>query len=176
MLRLRKRAILVLLCLLRSLPLSAQDKADPVCAAEIQCTNCKPTANLNDVLYLNFFSTVSQPGNCLAAGIRVSAAFYDAENNLICSGVIGENFTTQRENILSFNVEVQPLNVVEFIRLRAPLTPPAKRLFCMNIDGNAEVSPSEIAKASSFRLRVTVLPRFGGVATAECRMNLTGSR
>jgi hypothetical protein len=160
------------LCLLWAFPALAQDKTAPVCSAEIQCTNCKPIVNAGDVLYLNFFSTVSQPSACLPADIRVSASFYDAEENLICSGIIGDNITTQGFNIQNINVELRPNSVLEFVRLRTPLIPPAKRLLCMNLDGNAEVSQGEIAKANSLRLRLTVLPKNGGLATAECRISL----
>jgi hypothetical protein len=168
--------VLCSLCLLCALPALAQDRTTPPCSAEIECTNCRSTIGLGDILNLNFFSTVSQPSTCLPADIRVSASFYDSENQLICSGIIGESITTQGFNIQNINVEVRPVNVLEFVRLKTPLTPPAKRLFCMNLEGNAEVSQSEISKAASLRLRFTVLPRNGGLATAECRMNLNASR
>jgi len=171
-----KRIVLCCLCLLWAFNARAQDRPAPACSAEIQCTNCKPTVNMGDVLYLNFFSTVSQPSTCLPADIRVSASFYDSEENLICSGIVADNITTQGVNIQNINVELRPTNVVEFIRLRTPLTPPAKRLLCMNLDGNSEASQTEIAKAASMRMRLTVLPKNGGLATAECRMNLGFSR
>jgi hypothetical protein len=170
------RMVLCCLCLLWVFPVQAQDKTAPVCSAEIQCTNCKSTVNMSDILFLNFFSTVSQPSTCLPADIRVSASYYDSEDNLICSGVIGDNITSQGQYIQNINVEVRPTSVLEFVRLKTPLTPPAKRLFCMNLDGNAEVSQTEIVKAASLRLRFTILPKNGGLATAECRMNLNLSR
>src|SRR5206468_1904100 len=99
----------VLLCC--AVPVFAQEH--PVCSAEIAFTNVKPIVNPANVLNLNLFSTVSNPGR-----------------------------------------------------------PPAKRLFCNNLEGNAEVAATQVLSASSMRIRATILPRYGGVATAEARMTL----
>src|SRR3989442_1211796 len=95
----------------------------------------------------------SEPaGTCLPAEIRLMAAFYDAEQNLICSGII-ESIAVQNTNSQSTNIELRPLNMVEFVRQRLATNPPPKRLFCMNPEGNVEVAPTEIARATSLRLR-----------------------
>lgn len=149
-----------------ALPLAAQN----VCPAEIEFTNPRPTVS-NGVLELNLFTTVSKPAsNCLPAEIRLMAAFYDEEQNLVCSGVI-ESIATQNSNSQSTNIEVRPLNMVEFAKLRLASNPPPKRLFCMNPEGNVEVAPTELARAKSLRLRATILPKAGGVATSEVRIN-----
>src|SRR2546423_4781440 len=80
--------------------------AQTVCPAEIEFTNSKPTLT-NGALGLNLFSTVSKPAaNCLPAEIRLMAAFYDAEQSLVCSGVI-ESIATQTTNSQSTNIEVR---------------------------------------------------------------------
>src|SRR5438046_679455 len=105
-------------------PLNAQ-----TCPAEIEFTNPKPVPAKDGTLTLSLLSSVSKPAsNCLSAEIRIQAAFFDAEENLICSGVI-ESIATQNNNVQSTTLELRPLNVVEFIRQKVlPIAPP-KRLF-----------------------------------------------
>jgi hypothetical protein len=165
------RAIFLLPLLILSFAsvLSAQS----TCDTEIAFTNAKATPVLpSERLQLNLFSTVSQPSSCLPAEIRLMAAFYDADQNLICSGII-ESITVQSANVQSTNIELRPLNMVEFVRLRIPTTPPPKRLFCMNLEGNVEVAQSDIARANSVRVRATILPKNGGVATTEIRFTFS---
>jgi len=164
--------LLVLILISFASALSAQD----VCPTEIAFTNPKPNVSGIDRLNLNLFSTVSQPaGNCLPAEIRLNAAFYDAEQNLICSGII-ETIAVQTVNVQSTNIEVRPLNLAEFVRLRTPMNPPPKRLFCMNLEGNIEVAQADVARAASVRLRATILPKSGGIATSEVIMALINQR
>jgi hypothetical protein len=95
------------------------------------------------------------------------------DENLVCSGTVG--LVDQTTNIMSTNIELRPLNPLEFVRVINPRRPPAKRLFCNNLEGNAEVGGTQIAASNSLRLRATILPRTGGVATAEARMILRSS-
>jgi hypothetical protein len=145
-----------------------------MCSGEIVFTNPKTNASSTDVINLNLFSTVSR-GSCMPAQIHLNATFYDAEENFICSGTI-ESFTVQSSNVLTTNLELRPINVQEFVRLKAPKRPLAKRLFCMNVEGNIEVQVTEIAAAASLRLRATILPANGGVATTETRITLNNIR
>ncbi len=159
-----------ILCLFWTLPLFGQ----ATCSGEIGFTNVRSAVNPSDVIFLNLFSTVSLPsGTCLPAEIRLSASFYDADQNLVCSGII-ENFSQQNASVQNTNLELRPGNIVEFVRLRLPQRPAPKRLVCMNPEGNIEVPPIEIIKAVSLRLRATILPKGGGVATSEARMILSG--
>jgi hypothetical protein len=147
--------------------------AQGVCSTEIEFTNPKPNVSGIGKLELNLFSTVSQPaGSCLPAEIRLMAAFYDADQDLICSGII-EAAGMQSNHVQSTNFEVWPFNLVEFVRLRIPTNPPPKRLFCMNPEGNIEVAKTDILRAASLRLRATILPKGGGVATSEIRMTFS---
>src|SRR5262245_44516239 len=128
---LRRPARSALLCALALFMLMPRaSAAQQVCSAEIQITNPKPTVP-EGKLGLNVFSTVSKPAACLPAELRLMAAFYDADQNLICSGVI-ESIASQSNNTQSSDFEVRPFNVVEFVRLRAANNPPPKRLFCLN--------------------------------------------
>src|SRR4030095_7473169 len=81
----RRIMLLVLTLISFACTLSAQD----VCPTEIGFTNPKPAVSIVERVNLNLFSTVSLPaGSCMPAEIRLMAAFYDSEQNLICSGVI----------------------------------------------------------------------------------------
>jgi hypothetical protein len=160
------------LCLVDSVSAFAQDRVP--CSAEIAFTNTKPIVATESII-LNLFSTVSKPDrDCLVAEIHITAAFYDVEENLICSGTVA--LLDQATNIKSTNIEVRPVNPLEFVRVINPQRSPAKRLFCNNLEGNAEIGSTQIAAASSLRLRATILPSMGGVATAEARMTLRISR
>jgi hypothetical protein len=167
----RAAGILAVLCFLY-FPLATFGQDDrAVCSAEIAFTNAKPVVNAADVVILNLFSTVSNPDReCFAAEIHVTATFFDIDENLICSGTIA--LMDQSMNVMSTNLEIRPLNPLEFVRVINPRRPPAKRLFCNNLEGNAEVGSTQIAAANSLRLHATILPRSGGVATAEARMTL----
>lgn len=164
------------LCLACSLPVFAQDKSPPAattqCTAEIRFTSAKSQATISDLLNANLFSSVSQPGSCLPAEIRITASFFDAEENLICSGVV-EGVVTQTSNVQSSNLEFRPFNSLEFVRWRNGPRPTAvrpKRLFCMNVDGLAEAPVGDLERATSMRIHATVLPKAGGVSTAEYRV------
>ena len=147
--------------LLWTSPLPAQTP----CTAEIEFTNPKPP--VSDKIDLNIFSTTGK--GCLPAEIRLMAAFYDSQLNIVCSGVI-ESIAVQNANVQSTNIEVRPRNLVEFARLRTPTNVPPKRLFCLNPETDTEINPSEMARAASLRLRATILPKSGGVATTEIRI------
>jgi hypothetical protein len=149
--------------------------AQSQCETEIAFTNARANpVSASERLNLNLFSTVSQPASCLPAEIRLMATFYDAEQNFICSGII-EAVAIQNVNVQSTNIELRPLNMVEFVRLRVPTNPPPKRLFCMNAEGNVEVAQTDIVRAYSVRVRATILPKNGGVATSEVRFIFSGS-
>jgi hypothetical protein len=163
----------ILLLALALVSFTSSLEAQTVCPTEIAFTNPKPTVVSSERLHLNLFSTVSQPaGSCLPAEIRLNAAFYDSQQNLICSGVI-EAIAVQNVNVQSTNIEVRPMSLVEFVRTVIPTNPPPKRLFCMNLEGNIEVAQTDVARATSLRLRATVLPKTGGVATTEIRMTFS---
>jgi hypothetical protein len=160
--------LLCLFCFLSAAPAFAQS----VCSAEILFTNPRTNAGPADVLSLNLFSAVSRPANCLPAQINLTATFFDADGNFVCSGTI-VGVADQSVNSQSTNLEVRPLNFQEFVKLRTPRRPMAKRLFCMNIEGSAEVQPYEVVSAAVFlQLRATILPMSGGLATTESRIKL----
>jgi hypothetical protein len=163
------RPTCALFIVLLDLLLPALLPAQTACSAEIQFTNPKPTLAGGRV-ELNLFSTVSRPSGCMPAEIRLMAAFYDADQNLICSGVI-ENIAQQNAHLQSTNIELRPLNIVEFARLRTSPAVAAKRLFCMVPEGDVEAAPNQVMAAAALRLRATILPRNGGVATSEVRFS-----
>jgi len=157
-----------LMYLMFGLACARQGAAQNVCEAAIEVTNAKPFTGA-DKITVNLFSAVSKPAGCLPAEIRLMAAFYDADQNIVCSGVI-ESLAIQNSHVQSTNFEIRPLNFVEFARLKTSTNIAPKRLFCINPDTDVEIAPPDMTRASSLRLRVTILPRSGGLATAEIRV------
>lgn len=170
-----------LLCLLCfTLAAAAQDKDNALmCASEVRWMNCGESKVFSkengSFLHLNLFTTASKPADmCLPAEIRLTVTFFDREEDFICSGVI-ENAATQGTHTQSTNIEIRPLNTLEFVRWRNGPRPTAvrpKRLLCMNPDGLAEIPAGELERATLLKIHATVLPRSGGVSTAECRVGL----
>jgi hypothetical protein len=150
----------------------------PVCSVELRWVNGAEARaaprTVTAVVQLNLFSTVSEPVNgCLPAEIRVTASFLDAVDNLICSGAV-EDIAIQNTLTQSINLEVRPWDFSQFVRWRNE--PPQvnsgfKRLICLNPEGVAEAASGEMEKIAGLRVRATVLPRGGGVSTAEIRLN-----
>ena len=152
--------ILCFLCFLGSVSAYGQN-----CEGEIVFMNPKTTVNPNDVLNLSLFSAI---GRSCTGQIQLTATYFDADENFICSGTV-ESVADQSKNVQTTNIEVRPVNMQEFVRLKAPKRPLARRLFCMNIEGNVEVNVTDVAAASFLRLRATILAG-GGVKTTELRI------
>ena len=150
----------------------------PVCSVDLRWVNGADAKSVpravTAVVQLNLFSTVSEPVNgCLPAEVRVTASFLDAADNLICGGTV-EDIAIQNTLTQSVNLEVRPWDFSQFVRWRNE--PPQvnsgfKRLICLNPEGVAEAASGEMDRIVSVRVRATVLPRGGGVSTAEIRLN-----
>jgi len=156
-----------------------RNQRDPVCTAEVRAVNgLKFTvpAEVTAAVGLNLFSTVSKPeGDCLSAEVRVTASYLDAAGNLICSGAI-ENAATQSALAQSINLEIRPLDLGQFVRWvnEPPRTNSGpKRLMCIDPEGIAEVTALDSVRA--IIVRATVLPRRGGMSTAEILLELDAS-
>ena len=155
-----------------------QEQQRPVCSAEIRRVNGteqrRVPLNGSAVTPLNLFSVVTKPIDaCLQAEIRVTASYLDANDNLICSGVV-EDVAAQNNLTQSINLEIRPWNLREFVRWRNE--PPAtnsgaKRLVCVNADGLTEATSEELARVALVRVRATVLPQGGGMSTIEIQLS-----
>jgi hypothetical protein len=151
-----------------------QELRRPFCSAEMRFVSSSDprtvAPNPTATVPLNLHSTVSRPsGVCLPAEIRVTASYLDGEDNLICSGVV-DNAASQTSFTQSVNLLIRPWNLQEFVRWRNE--PPQvnsgfKRLSCMDPEGLAEANSEALARVTSVRIRVTVLPSAGGISTAE---------
>jgi hypothetical protein len=149
------------------------------CTAEMHRANAenihKVPAAASAVVLLNLTSVVSKPSDqCLPAEIRVTAIYLDSADNVVCSGSVGD--VAQALALTDvINLDIKPWNFNEFVRWRNE-PPPAnsgpKRLYCMNSEGNSEVSPAELEHVFATRVRVTVLPAHGGMSSAEFLLNL----
>ena len=150
-----------------------------VCSVELRRVNGpeqrRVPANLAAIVPLSLFSTISRPANsCLPAEIRVTASYLDANDNLICSGVV-ENIAFQDSLTQSVNLEIRPWNFREFVRWRnepPQINSGSKRLVCLNPESTAEASSEDLERVSSARVRATVLPKGGGLSTTEVQVNL----
>ena len=124
---------------------------------------------------LNFFTTISRPGsNCLPAEVRLTVSYLDANDNLVCTGVIPD-IATQDSETQSINLEIRPWNLGDFAwwRNEPPQTNSGPRdLFCFNPDGQAQATPAQLQRVASVKLWTTVLPPGGGLSTAELQLDL----
>src|SRR5262245_47846283 len=149
----------------------------PVCAAEVLRVGSLDQRTVpvtaTAAVPFNLFSVVTKPENaCLQAEVRVTASYLDANDALICSGVV-ENVAMQTSLTESINLEIRPWNLREFVRWtnEPPQTNSgAKRLTCINVAGLSEVRSEELANVTSVRIRATVLPRGGGMSTMEVQI------
>ena len=155
-----------------------QEKETPVCSAEIRRVNeseqRRVPLNSAAVTPLNLFSVVTKPMDaCLQAEIRVTASYLDANDNLVCSGVV-ENVASQNNLTQSINLEIRPWNLREFVRWTNE--PPetnsgARRLVCVTADGLTEATSEQLRRVALVRVRATVLPRGGGMSTTEIQLS-----
>ena len=119
-----------------------QAPSAPVCSAEIRAAQSadqkRVPVNASAAVPFNLFSVVTKPVDaCLQAEVRVTASYLDANDALVCSGVV-ENVATQTSLTESINLEVRPWNLREFVRWtnEPPQTNSgAKRLVCINAEG-----------------------------------------
>jgi hypothetical protein len=131
--------------------------------------------NVAAVAALNLFSSIGKPAEtCLPAEVRVAASYLDANENVVCSGVI-ESVAIQSSPIQNINLDIRPWDLREFVRWKNE--PPEKntgpkRLVCLNNESTAEASSEELGRIASVRVRVTVFPKSGGVSTTELQLSL----
>lgn len=150
----------------------------PLCSAEIRGVNSntqrRVPLNTAAIVPLSLFSVVTKPqGDCLQAEIRVTANYLDASDNLVCSGVI-ENVAIQNTLTQNINLDIRPWNLREFVRWRnepSPTNSGAKRLICVSADGLTELTSEELERVTSIKVNATVLPRGGGLSTAEIQLS-----
>jgi hypothetical protein len=144
----------------------------PSCSAELTFVSASDsvTVRADGTVPLFLRSAVSRPDDCLNAEVNISASYLDASENAICSGVI-RNVAIQSSNIQYINMLIRPWNMDEFVRWRnAPtnVSPVFRRLTCTDIDGLTEVNGTDaVGHVRSVRVRVTVLPQAGGIASVE---------
>ena len=156
-----------------------KEQTPAICSVELRRVGGqdqrKIAASLAAVVPLNLFSTIGRPAeSCLPAEIRVTASYLDANDNLVCSGVV-ENVATQTSQAQNINLDVHPWDFREFVRWRNE--PPErnsgpKRLGCLNPESTAEASSEELGRIASVRVRATIFPRGGGLSTTEIQLNL----
>jgi len=155
------------------LAFALQDHADPLCTADIRWAVTGPQSISRGGMAraLSFFSAVGQSA-CEPSELQLTVAYFDAAEELICSGVIDEP-ATQRSRTQMTTLELKVANMIEFVRWRngpAATSSRPKQLECRNADGTALVQPADLERASWIRLYATVRTRFSGLATAELRL------
>ncbi len=148
----------------------------PPCTADIRWTHdTQLNVSRAGARTLTLYTAVSHRNSvCLPARIELSASFFDAADDLVCSGTIALAID-QAANVQYTVLELRPGNVYEFARWRnGPRLNAAQwaRLTCLTPDGQTEIQPADTERARSVRVHATVLPRQNGLATAELRMLL----
>lgn len=150
----------------------------PICTSDLRWVgngqDRKVSGTSSATVPLSLLSTVSRAPGCLSAEIRITASYLDAADNLICNGSI-EGVATQSAVVQSINLLLKPWSLPEFVRWRNE--PPssnsgAKRLVCLNPEGTAEATDTELERVSQVRISATLLPALGGVSTVETRITL----
>jgi hypothetical protein len=142
----------------------------PFCSAELGFVSGgdPATVPVDGTVPLFLHGTVSR--GCGDAVLSVSAAFLDGTGSPVCSGVVGD-VAMQSGFEQDLNLLVRPWSLAEFVRWRnAPPQVPAgfKRLSCLDPDGLVEVNNTDaFARARSVRVRMTLLPSDGGIASVE---------
>jgi len=153
-------------------PQSTQPNVALTCLSELRWINPdQKFYSLGSTFQINLFSAVGS--GCTPAELRVSAIFVDHDDNIVCSGVV-ENVANVGQNTQSIFLEFKPLVPLEFVRWRNGLNPPqpiAKRLVCIGPDQLTEVSRIETDRAASVRIFITLLPRTGGEASVEVKVD-----
>lgn len=156
-----------------------QDRApDPVCSADVRWMvhDRSQTAPLHApppslIFRFSLFSAVGRPA-CLPAPLQLTAAYFDAANELVCSGIVAPT-ALQREHTQITNLEINPTNLFEFVRWRngpAAASERPQRLQCFTPDGVGEIQHGQFVRATTVRLYATVVTQTGGIATDELRM------
>jgi hypothetical protein len=161
------------------LAVALQGPTDPTCSAEVLwTTGDQPLTASRSAPWrtLTLFSAVSQPtSRCLPADIRLTASYFDANDDLLCSGIV-ESAARQTALTQTTTFELRLTNPFEFVRWRSGPRNIALRWLpfeCSRPDGTGDVTQGELDRASSVRLYATALPLNGGLATAMVRVTLT---
>lgn len=154
-----------------------EKEVEPVCSAEARWTNAIQTRRIprdgDAVLNVSLLSAVSEPAaTCLGAQVHLVVTYIDHSENVICSGSVdGGLAANQVNNVQTFNFEIHPFRLREFVIWHnvpgTVGTRLAKRLRCTNFAGTAEVAETEMGRVAAIRITAIVLPRRGGIATAE---------
>jgi hypothetical protein len=150
-----------------------QDHADPVCTADARWAVSGPqtVSRAAPVRTLTLFSAIPQP-SCLPGRLDLTAAFFDANDELICSGTITGLVTYQQGPAAVTALEFRPLSVIDFVRWRNQPreTAARQRLDCTTADGTGTIQPSELERAASLWLYATITTSYRGMATADVRL------
>lgn len=157
--------------------LAVQDRApDPPCVADIRWLHDAQldVSRTTPGRPLTLFSTVSRGPSCFPATIHLSAAYFDGNDGIVCTGTIAL-VIPQRAMAQYTNLEIRPGNIYELVRWRNgphTTTPRWERLDCTSPDGQSGIQPGDIDRATSLRLHATILSGASGVATADLRVTL----
>jgi hypothetical protein len=143
-----------------------------MCSAEVRWLSLGTQAvDAQKATPLSVLSTISQPADsCLSAELKITANFYDQRGMFVCGGSVSVPQTALVQQIL---FEIQPLNLEYFIKWRDGQSWERSnfhRLTCYDYDLVENRDPG--SQSSSVKLFATVLPKRGGVATADMALTL----
>ena len=130
---------------------------------------------LSPTVMLHLVGHVSMPASCLPAQVSLAVAYLDRLGTVLCVGTL-ENIVSFRGHSQDATIEIGPFSLTNFARWR---NEPGQRveqrfspLTCVSPDGRANLLDNHLDAASSVEILATVLPRWGGLATAERRITI----
>jgi hypothetical protein len=149
-----------------------EPRSDPACSPDIRWAMTAPLPLARAPATsrtLTLFSAIAQ--GCETGEIRLTAAYFDSNDELVCSGVVA-SVARQGTPTQTTVIDLRALSLAEWVRWRngpsaVALRP--KALECVNAEGTGPIQPTELDRAASMRLYATILTRDRGLATAELR-------
>jgi hypothetical protein len=127
----------------------------PICTAEIRAVGSFDQKRVpvigTAVVPFNLFSVVTKPLDaCLQAEVRVTASYLDANDVLVCSGVV-ENVATQTSLTENINLEIRPWNLREFVRWTNE--PPQTNSGAKRVYTAANTNAGDLAKLPKYEMQ-----------------------
>ena len=155
-------------------------EASPPCAAKVEWIKTTKaegtTASRSQIRALSLFSAVSKDKrDCLPADVTITALYFDADENPICSGDVPQVLQQQIEYTQTSMLEFRLTSLFEFVRWRSGPSTTALRWLpftCTRPDGLGNAQASELERAASVYLYATLLAKNGGLATDVVRVTL----
>lgn len=150
----------------------SRQAAPPPCGVETRWLHDgAATLNRSSAHSFTLFSAV---GHGCSASTTLSAAYFDQDDRLVCSGMVAVSLPVTANRPYR-NIEVQAGNVYQYLRwVNGPSRTAQRwaRLECRMPDDETEAQPTQFARATRLQLHATTRGSRGGIATAVLDLRL----